>query len=253
MKNRIYLICFILYFCMSFSFHNNLYFKGAVIRGDTLKKVIALVFTGDEFADGGELIAGVLQKEGIRASFFFTGNFYRNTAFRPLIRRLQQQGDYLGPHSDRHLLYCDWNNPDSLLVTRRLFRNDLRINLAAIKKAGIPTASIKYFLPPYEWYNDSIAVWTKEMSMQLINYSPGTLSAADYTYPGLKNYRSADEIYQSVIVKEKEDRHGLNGFILLLHIGTDPKRTDKFYFRLNELIKTLKQKGYQFKKVNELI
>lgn len=228
-------------------------FKGAIIRGETTKKEIALVFTGDEFADGGKQVAATLKKQEIKASFFFTGNFYRNTSFAPLIKSLQKQGNYLGPHSNGHLLYCDWNNRDSLLINKYQFTNDLKNNLAAMNEKGIPNAAVQYFLPPYEWYNDSIAAWTKELGMQLINYSPGTLSAADYTYPSLKNYRSSDEIYQSIIVKEKTDPVGLNGFILLVHIGTDPKRTDKFYFRLNELITVLKQKEYQFIKVNELL
>ena len=112
-----------------------------------------------------------------------------------------------------------------------------------MKANAITTTTVKYFLPPYEWYNDSIANWTRELGIQLINYSPGTLSAADYTYPGLKNYRATEEIYQSILDKELTDEHGLNGYILLLHIGTDPKRTDKFYHRLNNLVTTLKQKG----------
>ena len=228
-------------------------YKGAVVRGAPEKKEIALVFTGDEFADGGKLIADVLQKQGTKASFFFTGNFYRNPAFRPLIKTLRQQGNYLGGHSDQHLLYCDWNKPDSLLVTKIEFTSDLLKNMDAIKKHGISATSTKYFLPPYEWYNDSIARWTNEMGMQLINYSPGTISAADYTYPGLKNYRSSQEIYKSIADKEANDLNGLNGFILLLHIGTDARRTDKFYYRLNDLITTLKVKGYRFKKVDELL
>ena len=232
---------------------NSVLYKGAVIRGNSEKKQIALVFTGDEFADGGEMISAALEKQSIKASFFFTGNFYRNTSFRPLIKKLRQQGNYLGPHSDQHLLYCDWSNRDSLLVTKAQFNNDLNNNLQAIRKNAIKTAAISYFLPPYEWYNDSIANWTKERGMQLINYSPGTISAADYTFPGLKNYRTSDEIYRSIIDKEREDSNGLNGYILLLHVGTDPKRIDKFYFRINQLIAELKQEGYQFKRVNELL
>ncbi|MEO5893541.1 MAG: glycoside hydrolase family 9 protein [Ferruginibacter sp.] len=228
-------------------------YPGAINRGNQDKKEIALVFTGDEFADGGKLIADVLKKQAIRASFFFTGNFYRNADFKPLIQRLAGQGNYLGPHSDQHLLYCDWDNRDSLLVTKSQFTADLNQNLVAIENNGVSVTGIRYFLPPYEWYNDSIAAWTKELNMQLINYSPGTLSTADYTYPGLKNYRSSDEIFESILAKEKKDGRGLNGYILLLHIGTDPKRTDKFYYRLNELVTVLKQKGYLFKKVNELL
>ena len=110
-----------------------------------------------------------------------------------------------------------------------------------------------FFLPPYEWYNDTIAAWTKEMGLQLINFTPGTRSNADYTTPNDKNYRSSEEIYNSIINYEQTKPAGLNGFILLLHIGTDPNRTDKFYYRLPELIKYLKAKGYHFQTVEQLL
>ena len=110
-----------------------------------------------------------------------------------------------------------------------------------------------FFLPPYEWYNESITAWTKEMGLQLINFTPGTRSNADYTTPDEKNYRSSEEIYNSIINYESSKPSGLNGFILLVHIGTDPKRTDKFYNRLPQLIAALKAKGYQFQTVEGLL
>ena len=226
---------------------------GAIIRGDTNKKQIALVFTADEFADGGKIILSTLQKQHIKGSFFFTGRFYRNPAFRSLIKQAKQQGHYLGPHSDQHLLYCDWTNRDSLLVTKQKFKDDLTANLKAIEQFGVKKSAIKYFIPPYEWFNDSITLWTKQMGMQLINYSPGTNSTADYTTPDMKNYKPSYEIYQSIIDKEKADPNGLNGFILLVHFGTDPKRTDKFYNHLDELITELKTEHRRFTAIDELI
>ncbi len=228
-------------------------YKGAVTRGNSFKKEIALVFTGHEYADGGKVIAEVLHQHNIRASFFFTGDFYRNEAFTPLVQQLHQQGNYLGPHSDQHLLYCDWKQPESLLVNKPQFIQDLTNNLAALEAYGIAKKEVRYFLPPFEWYNDSIASWTNGVGMQLVNFTPGTLSTADYTTPGEANYRSSEAIFQSIIAREKSASQGLNGYLLLLHIGTDPKRTDKFYYRLPELVALLKQKGYQFKKVNELL
>lgn len=228
---------------------NYTYNNGAIVRGDSLQKNIALVFTGHEFADGGEGIAKTLQQQKIKASFFFTGDFYNNGSFKKIITRLKNNGNYLGPHSNKHLLYADWNKRDSLLLTKQEFKDDLQQNFSAMKKLGISHA--KYFLPPYEWYNDSIAAWTNEMGLQLINFTSGTKSNADYTTPEMRNYRASDEIYRSII--ELEEKKGLNGYILLLHIGTDPKRTDKFYFKLNELINTLKQKGYSFKRIDELL
>lgn len=210
-----------------------------------------MVFTGDEYGDGGHFIAQTLQQQKIKASFFLTGRFYRNAGFSLTISRLKKDGHYLGAHSDEHLLYCDWTKRDSLLVTEQQFKQDLLSNYEAMKKKGITKKQAPYFLPPYEWYNDSIAAWTKDLSLQLINFTPGTKSTADYTTPGMKNYRGSDEIYNSIIQYEK--LRGLNGFILLVHIGTDPKRTDKFYYRLPRLIKYLKAKGYQFQTVNQLL
>jgi endoglucanase len=214
------------------------YSHGAIIRGDTTQKKLALVFTGDEYADGGKAIAGTLKRNGIKASFFFTGRFYRS--FKPLIKQLRADGHYLGPHSDAHLLYCDWNNRDSLLVTKEQFITDLQQNLK-----DLPSG---YFLPPYEWYNDSIAAWTKELGLQLINFTPGTYSHADYTTPDMKNYRSSAYILQSI-----KKHSPLNGFILLLHIGVHPNRTDKFYHQLPALLTYLKNKNYKLVTINELL
>jgi peptidoglycan/xylan/chitin deacetylase (PgdA/CDA1 family) len=87
----------------------------------------------------------------------------------------------------------------------------------------------------------------------LINYTPGTLSHADYTTSKDKNYRSSETIYNSIIDCERSKPAGLNGFILLMHIGAGPDRKDKFYTRLSELIKHLKQEGYQFQTVDQLL
>ena len=150
-------------------------------------------------------------------------------------------------------MYCDWTKRDSLLVSKQEFETDLLDNYTSMSKFTIAKSNAGYFLPPYEWYNDSIATWTKEMGLQLINFTPGTRSNADYTTPSEKNYRSSDEIYKSIIEYEQSKPSGLNGFMLLIHIGTAPERTDKFYFRLPQLITELKAKGYQFQTVKELL
>ncbi|RZJ53431.1 MAG: polysaccharide deacetylase family protein [Flavobacterium sp.] len=230
-----------------------MYESGAIIRGDTTAKKLAIVFTGDEFADGAASIIQTLAKENIKAAFFFTGRFYNNTAFASSIKQLKKQGHYLGAHSNDHLLYAPWEKRDSLLVSQKTFSDDLGKNYAAMKKYGIEKKEALFFLPPYEWYNDSIAAWTTQLGLQLINYSPGTISHADYTWPELKNYRSSQTIFSSIKNYEAKNSKGLNGFILLLHIGTDPRRSDKFLTQLPKLLKWLKEENYQFERIDELL
>jgi peptidoglycan/xylan/chitin deacetylase (PgdA/CDA1 family) len=226
---------------------------GAIIRGDTTQKKLALVFTGDEYADGGPYIAKLLQQHKIKASFFFTGRFYRNAAFKPLIQQLVQEGHYLGPHSDAHLLYCDWKNRDSLLVTNPQFNKDLQQNYQVMESFGITKEKAVFFLPPFEWYNDTIAAWAARQGCRLINFTPGTYSNADYTTPGMKNYRSSADILQAIRAYEKKDPSGLNGFILLMHIGTHPDRTDKFYHQLPALLHALRTQNYKLVSINNLL
>ncbi|GAB3490727.1 hypothetical protein GCM10027341_02840 [Spirosoma knui] len=228
------------------------YFKGAKIRGDTTARRIALVFTGDEYADGGQHIARTLKKHGVRASFFLTGRFLRNPAFTALVRQLHRDGHYIGPHSDQHLLYCDWQKRDSLLVSRDQFVADLRANYAALAPFGIKLGNASLFLPPYEWYNDSIAHWARTEGITLINYTPGTLSHADYTTPEARNYRSSATILQSIRTYEQKSATGLNGFFLLMHIGTAPARTDKLYEHLDTFITEMRSKSYEFVRVDAL-
>ena len=122
-----------------------------------------------------------------------------------------------------------------------------------MERFGIQKKDAPVFLPPYEWYNKTIADWTDEEGLQLINYTPGTRSNADYTFPEQGNqYVGSDKIYKSIFDYEIKDPNGLNGFILLVHIGTDKRRTDKFYNRLDSLITELQAKGYSFVKADKI-
>lgn len=218
---------------------------GAITRFDTTEKNIHLVFTGHEWADGGKIILKTLRKQNIKASFFFTGDFLRK--YPRLVKQLYKEGHFIGAHSDKHLLYCDWTKRDSTLVSKNDFANDFRKNLSELEKLGIETYKTRFFMPAFEWYNQDIADWTKEFGYNLINFSSGTSSNADYTTPDEKNYKSSETILKNI--DDYEKKNTLNGFILLSHIGTDPKRTDKFYRHLNDLIKTLKESGYGFERL----
>lgn len=227
---------------------------GGVIRGDQSEKKIALVFSADIDAEGLGFIDSTFQALNVKGSFFFTGNFFKRKNNRNNLKKLLRHGNYVSSHSYGHLLYCDWTKRDSLLVSKEVFEKDMNKSFAMLRKYGIQKQHAKFFLPPYEWYNDSIAGWAAGNGLQVINFTPGTYSNADYTTPDMgKRYLSSDTIYNRIARYERNDPHGLNGFLLLIHAGTAPARTDKFYFRLPDLIGYLRNKGYEFVRVDELL
>ncbi len=225
--------------------------EGGIIRGPTNEHKIALEFTAHIFTEGGTVILDTLAKHHLKASFFLTGECLRTPTNKELIQRMVAEKHYLGPHSDTHPLLCPWDSPKKTLVTKEFFQNDLQHNLEAIEQFGVKRQAIKFFIPPYEWYNEEIVTWSKELKIQVCNYTPGTRSNADYTEDEAKNFVSSQTIFDSITRLEREK--GLNGFLLLLHLGVGPKRTDKMYDRLDELLTTLEAKGYQFVRVDQLL
>jgi peptidoglycan/xylan/chitin deacetylase (PgdA/CDA1 family) len=228
----------------------NVYVNDGIIRTNPAKKQITLVFTADDKADGAETIIRTLEKEGIQGAFFFTGKFYE--LYPEIIKTLVDKGHYVGGHSYGHLLYMPWENPDSLLVTREEFEADMMKSYDLMRKAGIEYKDAPFYIPPYEYYNKEISAWAKSMGIQVVNFTPGTGTNADYTTPDMKNYRSSKAIYDKIMEVEKKE--GLNGHLMLIHFGTHDNRTDKFYKGyMEKMIKTLKRKGYTFAPIREAV
>jgi endoglucanase len=226
---------------------------GGIIRGPKDEKRMALVFTAHTFAEGSDKILDELAKHHAKGSFFVTGEFLDHPKFQALARRIVKEEHYLGPHSDKHLLYCPWNGPKKTLVTREEFEADLNRNVDKITRLGIRRSEIKYWLPAYEWYNGEIVEWSRAMGLTLVNYTPGTRSNADYLEDNAKNFISSRVILESIGKKEQADPHGLNGFLLLTHLGVGPTRTDKLSDHFGELLDYLEGRGYQFVRVDELL
>ncbi len=229
---------------------NNVYEQaGGIIQGNPCEKNITLVFTADEWADGADDIIATLKKNKIKGAFFFTGKFFQLHA--DVVRRLVADGHYIGSHSYGHLLYSPWENRDSVLVTKQQFMDDMKKSYAMLARFGITQDKAPFFIPPYEYYNSTVCSWARQMGLQIINFTPGTGTNADYTIPSMKNYRSSDALEKRLL--DYERAHTLNGHFLMFHFGTSPERIDKFYKRLPKIIKTLRHSGYNFVSLEDMI
>ncbi len=220
---------------------------GGIVRGDTTSRCICLVFTAHDHTDGADTIIATLSQRHVPAAFFFTDDFVQKHG--QLVSQLHSQGHYISTHSAAHLLYCDWEKRDSTLVSRSEFEADLRRAFAGLAPFGITPQSAPYFVPPYEWYNAEVASWARSMGLQVINFTPGTLSCLDYTWPGVESesanvYRDNAWLWNKIM--ECEQSQGLNRHFLMIHMGTDPRRPEKFYNELPRLIDTLESRGYTF-------
>lgn len=226
---------------------------GGITRGSRDEKKLAVMFTGGFFAEGAPLILDALQERKLPASFFVTGDFLRIEAYHPAIRRIVADGHYLGPHSDTHPLYCLWEDRNTTIITRDEFTRDLEKNLADLSRFGPIREQMRFWIPPFEWYNDEIARWSRDLGMVLFNYSPGTRSNSDWAPDDNRSFIPSEQIYQSILEYEKREADGLNGFLLLMHLGAGADRTDKMHRLIPALLDALLKRGYTFLRVDELL
>ncbi len=225
---------------------------GAIVRGNVNEKKLALVFTGDEFAESTEPILHTLKEHKIKGGFFVTGKFARNEKFRPLLERAVAEGHYVGPHSDSHPLYASWDDRDKTLVTEEFFKTDLKKNMASLGAIGaLKRDQPVFFIPPYEHYNRDQAKWSRELGVVLFNFTPGSGSNRDYMREDDPKFASSQKLYDDILAYERKDPHGLNGFVLLLHLGSG--RKDPFHTKLGPLCDELTKRGYTFERVDKLL
>jgi peptidoglycan/xylan/chitin deacetylase (PgdA/CDA1 family) len=225
---------------------------GAIVRGDVSAKRLALVFTGDEYGESTAPILAALKQRKIKAAFFVTGKFLRQTALRRLLERAIAEGHYIGPHSDSHPLYASWDDRKKSLVSEEFFKTDLQKNIDEIKKlGGLKKGEPVYFIPPYEHFNGDQVRWSHNLNVNVINFTPGTGSNRDYAKEDDSHFVRSQRICDDILVYEQKDPHGLRGFILLLHLGSG--RKDPFHPLLGQLCDELSRRKYQFVRIDSLL
>lgn len=221
---------------------------GAMIRHNADAPAIYLIFSADSMFEGAPSALSAMDDRGIKASFFLTGNFLRRRENSGLIHRIVQGGHYVGGHSDRHILWADWDEGRTPLVTADSMLADVRANLAALDSIGIAPDRCPWFLPPFEWIGPGqAAILNDSLGIITINPTPGIQIFRDYTTPDMADYHSSDSILRQLY--EYERRSGLHGVFLIMHLGTQDVRTDKLYNHLPSMLDSLAALGYNFRRL----
>lgn len=221
---------------------------GTVIRFPGAGKTIYLAFTADSAFEGAPYALNIMKNRGVKASFFFTGQSLTIPGRKEIVQRIIREGHYVGGHSHNHLLYADWNKERTTLIEGDSIIRDLENNYKALAEFGLNKQTSPWFLPPYEWYNAESVKAVKRFGLKVVNFTPGVWTNEDYTTPDMSCYKSSDCIMNDLYRYER--KHSLDGAIMLIHLGTDTSRTDKFYYRIGEIIDDMRARGYRFERLH---
>lgn len=221
----------------------------AMVQHDTTSRNIYLIMSADSTFEGAPGALDALEARGIKANFFFTGRFMRRPENHAIVRRVIDGGHYVSGHSDQHLLYADWGKGRPVLVSPDSLLRDMRRCFATLDSMGVDTARAKYLVPPFEWIERSQTTLLRDsLGIIAINPTPGIQTYRDYTTPDMPYYWGSDSLERQLYQYERE--HGLGGSFIIIHLGTDSTRTDKFYDKLPSILDSLTTLGYSFEMIN---
>lgn len=190
---------------------------------ESQKKVVALSFDAAWGNEDTEEILKVLADNDVKVTFFMTGGWVDK--YPEDVKKIKEAGHTLGNHSQNH------KNMSKLSV------EDCKQEIMTVhnKVKELTGFEMELFRPPYGDYNDMVVNTTFELGYYPIQWSVDSLDWKNY---GVQN------IVDTVVNHKSLE----NGAIILMHNGA--KYTAK---ALPAIINALKEKGYSFVTVDELI
>lgn len=193
--------------------------------GDTSKKLIYLTF--DEGYENGYTgkILDILKENKVKAAFFVTVPYIKTN--NELVKRMADEGHLVCNHTNNHKNMAK-------VIDEEKFKYELLSTEEAYKEATGYNMS-KFFRPPMGRYSELSLYYTKKLGYKTIFWS---LAHEDW----LKNKQPPCEKAKQLLLKRTHP-----GGIYLLH------SVSKTNFEiLDSLIKEWKDRGYEFKTLNEL-
>lgn len=190
----------------------------AIFIGDTSRKIIYFTFDAGGETGYANQIMDVLNKHGIKATFFVTLPYI--TKNPDIVRRMVNEGHAVANHTVNHL-----GLPN--LSEEQIKQEYEGVEKEFAKVTGL--SMMKCVRPPMGAYSEKSLWVTKQLGYKTVFWS---IAYRDYD---INNQPSRDEA-MSII---KNNHH--NGAILLLHLASKTNADT-----LDEMISFLKSQGYSF-------
>lgn len=189
----------------------------------TDKKQIALTFDGAWGNEDTATLLDILERTGVHATFFFTGEWISH--YPEDVKTILAKGHEVGNHSENHKQMSQ--------LSKEQCKEELQKVHDKVKE--LTGLEMNLFRPPFGDYDDTVIEAANELGYHVIQWDVDSLDWKDY---------GCDSIIHTVTTH----KHLGNGSIILMHNGAKYTKD-----ALEQMITELKNQGYEFVKVSELI
>jgi len=202
------------------------FFGEIVPRVETPEKLVALTFDDGPTPEFTGEILQILKEEDVKATFFLIGGALEKHADEG--KKIVSEGHEIGNHSYSHVRM--------ILVTPSFVKEEIEKTDELIRSTGYQKTP--HFRPPYGKKLFALPFYLSQNNRKSI-----TWDVEPETFPEVA--KTAEAITKYVLENTQ------NGSIILLHVMYDPQK--KSLTAVKPIIEGLKQKGFRFVTVSELI
>lgn len=230
-------------------------------NGISTKKLIALTFDGGGYPNAAVPILDTLRSREVPATMFLTGGFIkRNT---DLVRKIIACGHEIGNHTSTHPHLTSWPETRTQTtlpeITSEIIGKELYLANKYFKKAtGFDMLPL--WRAPYGEKNREICLWARQFGYLHIGWKQARYWRQNFDTndwipdPETPGYYTPEETLKKFNALADLQPYGMNGAIILMHLGTQRKQEDqRIHLVLGILIDQLREKGYEFVPVTVLL
>lgn len=226
--------------------------RQSIYRGNTQRRQLSLTFDGGSLENGAREILTILAEKNIVTTMFITGQFIEK--YPDLVLEIVNAGHEVANHTYNHPHLTTYEE-------NRRHRTGEGVNRAFLHRQLIRTDSLftaltgckmlPFWRAPYGEVNQEILDWAAETGFMHVGWTRGFDTRDWVSDPASPAYMTPEEVYQSIIAKDNGSS-GLNGAIVLMHLGTE-RQTEKMFSMLPDLINDLQLRGYETVPVSNLL
>ncbi len=234
------------------------YLTQTLSRGNKQSPQIALTFDGGSLNNMSEEILNALKEYNVKTTFFLTGEFIND--YPETVLRITSEGHEVGNHTMSHPHLTTYGENKKHItrpeITKESFQEELiKTEVAFSSLTGMDL--VPFWRAPFGEQNREIREWAAELGYKHVSWTQGdgignSMDTKDWIADTSNpNYNSADQISSKILNFADTQKHGANGSIILMHMGSE-RKDDYPQKKLTDIITGLKDRGYQLITVSKL-
>lgn len=223
-----------------------------IVRADTSKREVLLTFDGGSDDNATAAILDTLKAHNIHATMFLTGEYIQR--YPEMARRIVAEGHAVGNHTATHphLTSFSFDGRQATLpgVTKEFIAGQLA-RAAELFSAATGHQMDPFWRAPFGEYNGQILKWAAESGYRHVYWSP-RMDTLDWVSDERNPlFRSPEQMLAKLLKQAQTQPEGLNGGVILMHLGTEREGENRADTMLDGLITELAKEGYSFASVKE--